>query len=206
MKSQTMPYTLHSVKILLIDDMRPMLALTKSVLSIFGFHDVLLAVNGEEGFEMVLEHDPDLIITDWVMEPVNGLEFTERVRRDPMTPNPYVPIIMMTGFTSRLRVEQARDAGITEFLMKPFSARDLYNRIHTIIEKPRRFVDAAEFFGPDRRRKRGSDYAGPRRRDEDPAAAAHSAHTSLQTPSEADLKKADDILKKLQTEARNISE
>ncbi|MCD8563128.1 MAG: response regulator [Alphaproteobacteria bacterium] len=201
-----MPYTLHTIKILLIDDMRPMLALTRSVLKIFGFQDVVVAVDGEEGFEMVLEHDPDLIITDWVMKPVDGLEFTERVRRDPMSPNPYVPIIMMTGFSSRLRVEQARDAGVTEFLMKPFSARDLYNRIHTIIEKPRQFVDAGEFFGPDRRRRRSADYAGPRRRDEDPNAAQPSSQTSLQAPSEADLNKADEILKQLQNEARNISE
>lgn len=83
-----MPYTLHTIKILLIDDMRPMLALTRSVLKIFGFQDVVVAVDGEEGFEMVLEHDPDLIITDWVMKPVDGLEFTERVRRDPMSPQP----------------------------------------------------------------------------------------------------------------------
>lgn len=202
-----MPYTLNSVRILLIDDMRPMLTLTKSVLSIFGFRDVLMATNGEEGFEMVLEHDPDLIITDWMMEPVNGLEFTERLRRDPMTPNPYVPVIMMTGFSSKLRVEQARDAGITEFLMKPFSSRDLYNRIHLIIEKPRQFVDAGDFFGPDRRRKRSQDYGGPRRRSEEgrPATADSSAAPS-QAPSEADLKKADDILKKLQSDTRNLSD
>ncbi|MCD8497998.1 MAG: response regulator [Alphaproteobacteria bacterium] len=156
-----MPYKLNSVRILLIDDMRSMLTLTKSVLGIFGFKDIYMASNGEEGFDMVMEHDPDLIITDWMMEPVNGLEFSERVRRDPMTPNPYVPIIMMTGFSSKLRVEQARDAGITEFLMKPFSSRDLYTRIHTIIEKPRQFVDSGEFFGPDRRRKRTPDSRHP---------------------------------------------
>lgn len=202
-----MPYTLSSVRILLIDDMRPMLTLTKSVLSIFGFKDVFMATNGEEGFEMVMEHDPDLIITDWMMEPMNGLEFTERVRRDPMTPNPYVPIIMMTGFSSRLRVEQARDAGVTEFLMKPFSSRDLYNRIHLIIEKPRQFVDSGEFFGPDRRRRRNAEQGGPRRRGDDPRPAVMDIDAvPSQAPSEADLKKADDILKKLQVDARNVSE
>lgn len=201
-----MPYTLNTIKILLIDDMRPMLALTRSVLNIFGFRDILLAVNGEEGFEMVLEHDPDLIITDWMMEPMDGLAFTERIRRDPMTPNPYVPIIMMTGFSSRLRVEQARDSGVTEFLMKPFSARDLYSRVYNIIEKPRQFVDTGEFFGPDRRRKRSADYAGPRRRDNEPRPAPGGDSSSLPLPSDADLKKADDILKQLQDDARTISE
>lgn len=196
-----MPYTLSSVRILLIDDMRPMLTLTKSVLSIFGFKDVLMAIDGEEGFDMVVEHDPDLIITDWMMEPVNGLEFTERLRRDPMTPNPFVPVIMMTGFSSKLRVEQARDAGITEFLMKPFSSRDLYTRIHQIIEKPRQFVDSGTFFGPDRRRKRSPDYAGTKKRGEDLKNLPSSTETV-----ELELRTADDILKKLQLEARKLSE
>lgn len=197
-----MPYQLNSVKILLIDDMRPMLTLTKSVLNIFGFKEVFTASNGDEAFEMVVQHDPDLIITDWMMEPVNGLEFTERLRRDPMTPNPYVPVIMMTGFSSKLRVEQARDAGITEFLMKPFTSRDLYNRIHLIIEKPRQFVDAGEFFGPDRRRKRNLEYKGSKKRGEDGLAEV----AYLDDPSEADIRKADDILKQLQNNARKMSE
>lgn len=197
-----MPYTLSSVKILLVDDMRPMLTLTKSVLSIFGFKDVQMASNGEEGFEMVVQFDPDLIITDWMMEPVNGLEFTERLRRDPMTPNPYVPVIMMTGFSSKLRVEQARDAGITEFLMKPFTSRDLYNRVHTIIEKPRQFVDAGDFFGPDRRRKRNAEYGGSRKRGDDPK-PAEETFIDISGPSESDIRRADDILKKLQREARS---
>ncbi|HRQ60728.1 MAG TPA: response regulator [Alphaproteobacteria bacterium] len=195
-----MPYTLNNVKILLVDDMRSMLTLTKSVLSIFGFKDVLMASNGEEAFEMVVQHDPDLIITDWMMEPMNGLEFTQRLRRDPMTPNPYVPVIMMTGFSSKLRVEQARDAGITEFLMKPFSSRDLYNRVHTIIEKPRQFVDSGEFFGPDRRRKRSADFVGERKRGDDPKPPET---TFLEMPSDNDMRRADEILKKLQREARS---
>ena len=60
-----------------------------------------------------------------------------------------------------------RDAGVTEFLVKPFNARDLYRRIVQIIERPRQFVRSEDFFGPDRRRKRESNYAGPRRREED---------------------------------------
>lgn len=198
-----MPYTLSSVRILIVDDMRSMLTLVKSVLSIFGFKEVFMAQNGDEAFEMVVEHDPDLIITDWMMEPVNGLEFTQRLRRDPMTPNPYVPVIMMTGFSSKLRVEQARDAGITEFLMKPFSSRDLYNRIHTIIEKPRQFVDAGDFFGPDRRRKRGEDYKGSRKRGDDPRPTEV---TYLDEPNERDMRRADQILKKLQNDTRKASE
>lgn len=191
-----MTYTLHKAKILIVDDMKPMLSLTQSVLKIMGFKEVHVAQNGEEAFDLVCKHDPDLIITDWMMEPMDGLELTEKIRKDPMSPNPYVPILMMTGFSSRIRVERARDIGITEFLVKPFSSRDLYARVVQIVEKPRQFVDTGEFFGPDRRRKRGKDYEGVRRRDED--AASRNALT-------ADDAEATDILKKLRDEAKKIS-
>ena len=104
---------------------------------------------------------------------------------------------MMTGFSSRLRVEQARDKGITEFLVKPFSSQDLYSRVVQIIEKPRQFVDAEEFFGPDRRRKIRTDYEGPRRRDDD---------GSSDEPETQEQRQAADILKKLRDEARNVSD
>jgi DNA-binding response OmpR family regulator len=76
-------------------------------------------------------------------------------------------IVMMTGYSHKIRVEEARDVGVTEFLVKPFRARDLYARIEQLIEKPRRFVEAEAFFGPDRRRRKmkAEEYKGPKRRD-----------------------------------------
>ena len=73
----------------------------------------------------------------------------------------------MTGYSNRVRVEHARDEGITEFLAKPYTSRDLYNRIVQIIEKPRQFVKNKEFFGPDRRRRSDGDYEGPKKRGKD---------------------------------------
>ena len=186
-----MAYKLEKVKILIVDDMQPMLDLTKSVLKIFGFKLVFTAPNAEEAFEIVCKEDPDLIITDWMMSPVDGLEFAKQVRRDPLSPNPYVPVLMMTGFSARFRVENARDAGITEFMVKPFSARDLYKRVVQIVERPRQFVEAGEFFGPDRRRKSDENYEGPRRRERDKLGEEKGENA--------------DILKKLQQEARNVS-
>ena len=191
-----MPYDLTTSKILIVDDMRPMLTLTKSILNIFGFKRVDMAQSGKEALDLVIREDPDLIITDWLMEPMNGLELTKEIRKNPLCPNPYVPIIMMTGFSSRLRVESARDYGITEFLVKPFTSRDLYNRIVQIIEKPRQFVDANDFFGPDRRRRHDNDYEGPKRRDDD------SETNEEQTEKN---KENSDILIKLRNEARKLS-
>lgn len=186
-----MAYKLDHVTVLVVDDMRPMLTLVQSVLSTFGFKNIHLAENAEEAYELVKKENPDFIITDWMMDPTDGLEFTQRVRTDPASPNPYVPIIMMTGFSSKLRVEKARDIGITEFLVKPFNAKDLYARVFQIIEKPRQFVSTEEFFGPDRRRKNIKDYTGPRRRDRD-------------EPEDDTAKASQDILKKLSEEAKKI--
>lgn len=189
-----MPYRFDTVKLLIVDDMAPMLDLMKTSLDIMGFKQILTAKNGEEAFRLICDHDPDLILTDWVMEPMDGLQLAQKIRRDPMSPNPYVPIIMMTGFSSRLRVEASRDHGITEFMVKPFTARDLYTRIHQIIEKPRQFVDASEFFGPDRRRKIAKDYVGARRRGAD----------EKQKPSTPEEKEASSLLSQLRNEAKKV--
>lgn len=79
------------------------------------------------------------------MKPVDGISLTRRLRNDPLSPNQYVPVILMTGFSEKRRVMQARDVGVTEFLVKPFNARDLYRRIAQIIEKPRQFVRSEDF-------------------------------------------------------------
>ncbi len=193
-----MPYALDKAKILIVDDMKPMLSLATSVLKIFGFKNIQTAVNGEEAFGILCKQDPDLVVTDWMMEPMDGLEFTKLIRRSPLSPNPYVPVMMMTGFSSRLRVESARDMGVTEFLVKPFSARDLYARVVQIIERPRQFVDAGTFFGPDRRRKLVRDYSGVKRRDDD------QFHESIEFNDEQ--KHLMDILDKLREEAKTISD
>ena len=192
-----MAYKLEKVQVLVIDDMKPMLVLVQSVLKAFGFEQIHLAENGEEGFEKVCKYNPDLVITDWMMSPIDGLEFTKMVRKEPMVPNPYVPILMMTGFSSRLRVGMARDYGITEFLSKPFTSRDLYSHVRHIVEKPRQFVDSDAFFGPDRRRKRVENYDGPHRRDNDEE-ETKKAETAKQ-------KETMKILMKLREETKNIS-
>ncbi|NCT40349.1 MAG: response regulator [Alphaproteobacteria bacterium] len=164
-----MPYTLDKVRILIVDDMTPMLDITKAILKTFGFYHVFTATNGEEAFELACNKEPDLIITDWIMEPMDGLEFAKKIRTHKRSPDPFVPIIMMTGFSSKLRVEEARDSGITEFLVKPFTSEDLYKRVHQIIEKPRQFVEVGDFFGPDRRRRENDNFDGPAKRATDKA-------------------------------------
>lgn len=144
-----------------------MLDLAKAIMETFGVKNVLTARDGEDGFRKFCKHNPDLVIADWMMKPMDGISLTRRIRNDPASVNQFTPVVLMTGFSERRRVVQARDAGVTEFLVKPFNVRDLYKRIYQVIERPRQFVRSEDFFGPDRRRKRNKDFKGPYQRETD---------------------------------------
>lgn len=162
-----MPYQFSKIKVLVVESNNAMFDLTKGVLQTFGFGRVLSSYNVENAFHVFCRENPELVIVDWLSSEPNGIDLTRMIRTFPESPNPYVPIIMMTGYSQKRRVMMARDAGITEFVVKPFTAETLYKRIQTIIEKPRDFVKSPDFFGPDRRRK-SQDYTGEDRRKDAP--------------------------------------
>ena len=161
-----MTYKLDKLSVLIVEDMLPMLTLTKSLLHIFGFRKIYTARDGVEGYNLYFNKQPDLIITDWHMDSMDGLDLIHKIRTDEDSPTPYIPIILMTGYSNQKRVEKARDNGMTEFLMKPYTAKDLCNKSVQLIEKPRTFVKCNGFIGPDRRRRVDA-YDGPIRRTED---------------------------------------
>jgi len=144
-----------------------MRSLLRALLNALGIKDISEAIHGHAAMEALRERKIDLVLTDLAMSPMDGLELTRHVRNDENSPNPFVPIIMITGHTERYRVEAARDAGVTEFLAKPVTAHNLFARITEILERPRAFVRCESYFGPDRRRQEMENYAGPRRRAEE---------------------------------------
>ena len=86
------------------------------------------------------------------------------IRQPGANANPYVAVIMLTGHSEKNRVTAARDAGITEFLAKPISAKGLYERIVNVVANPRPFIKTKTYFGPDRRRNVNPTYSGQERR------------------------------------------
>jgi len=96
--------------------------------------------------------DVDFLICDLVMEPFDGLALTRLVRRSAKSPNTAVPIIMLTGASDVGRMNEARDAGVTEFVAKPVSPKALLIRLKHTLENPRPFVRFQSYVGPDRRR------------------------------------------------------
>jgi len=126
--------------------------------------DVYEAEDGATGLDAFTHHVPDIVMTDWAMPIFDGLELTQMIRQPGANANPFVPIIMVTGHTEKERVTAARDAGVTEFLAKPISAKALYQRIVNVVANPRPFIKTKTYFGPDRRRNTNNAYIGPERR------------------------------------------
>jgi two-component system chemotaxis response regulator CheY len=159
-----MSYQFDRLKVLVVDDNQHMRTLVSAVLQAFGIKAVTEASNAEDAWEIIRMQPCDIIFCDWVMPGMNGLELTEKIRSAPDSPNPFVPIVMLTGHTSIERVNTARDAGVNEFLAKPVSSKAILNRMVSVIEHPRPFVRTKMYFGPCRRRRRDGDYGGPERR------------------------------------------
>lgn len=162
-----MAFDFKKLSILVVEDTAPMRKLIASVLETMEVGTIYTAEDGESGYEQIKKHNPDIVVSDWHMEPVNGIELTHEIRTNTLSPNRMVPVILVTGYSALTRVAEARDAGVTEFLVKPFSANDLAKRIAYVINKPRDFIDCEHYFGPDRRRRVNPDYKGPMRRAED---------------------------------------
>ncbi len=154
---------LAALSILIVDDSPQMRAITASVLEGVGIRTILEAGDAATGLEILRSEAVDVVIVDYKMAPVNGAEFVRRVRNSPDSRDPFVPIIMLTGHADRRRIYEARDAGVSEFLAKPVTAKALIGRLQTLILKPRPFVKLDGYFGPDRRRIDRRD-GGERRR------------------------------------------
>jgi CheY-like chemotaxis protein len=94
----------------------------------------------------------DLIMSDYLMDGVDGNLFLHWIRTNQDVPDRFVPFVMVSGAADQFVVEQARDTGVNEFLAKPFSARSVADQILAVVNSPRQFVLAPGYFGPDRRR------------------------------------------------------
>ena len=152
---------LASLSVLVIDDNAAMRAIVIAMLNAAGVRQVHSAGGVTAAMALLRQETIDLAIVDYKMTPLDGAAFIRMVRTDADSPDVYLPIIMMTGHADLRRIKGARDAGVTEFMVKPITAKALLGRIETIILRPRPFVRLDGYFGPDRRR---ADRAAPQRR------------------------------------------
>ncbi|PIW27029.1 MAG: two-component system response regulator [Rhodospirillales bacterium CG15_BIG_FIL_POST_REV_8_21_14_020_66_15] len=146
-------YDLSQIKVLVAEDYAPMRKLLGQILFELNVADFQMVTSGKEAIDFLEEYHADLILVDNIMEPIDGTELTRLVRAGKTPADRNIPIIMVSGETSKDLIINARDAGVNEFLAKPISTRMVYQRFLNIIENPRSFVQTDEFYGPDRRRR-----------------------------------------------------
>ncbi len=144
---------LSNVKFLIVEDNKFMQTVVRRVLSALGAREVRECNDGADALKILKTWPADIVITDWAMEPLDGIELTTMIRTAADSTNPYVPIIMLTAYSEMNRIVEARDSGVNEFVVKPISVNTLFSRIQAVIERPRPFIRIKDFFGPDRRRK-----------------------------------------------------
>jgi CheY-like chemotaxis protein len=154
----------NKLRFLVCDDNPHMRRILRTLLHSFGAREVYESEDGATALEMYTHYVPDIVITDWSMPIFDGLELAQMIRQPESKGNPFAPIIMLTGHSEKRRVTVARDAGVTEFLAKPISAKGLYQRILNVVANPRPFIKTKTYFGPDRRRNTSTAYIGPERR------------------------------------------
>lgn len=143
---------LSLLSVLIVDDVRAMRAIIRTTLREFGIEKITEAADGEAALAILCSEQVDLVISDYSMEPLNGIEFTRRVRQPNNGVNPYVPILMISGHTEISRVKEALDAGVTAFLAKPITPAHLQKKLVAIMESTPPMVQTETYCGPDRRR------------------------------------------------------
>lgn len=175
---------MSALTVLIVDSNSYMRKIIRTMLRGFGISRLREASDGAVALEELNMHIIDLVVADYALETLNGVELTEMVRGAEDSPNRFVPIVMLSAYTEKWRVEAARDAGVTEFLRKPLCAKDLYLRLEEVIERPRNFIRTARYFGPDRRRKVMVGPSTPRRRADDQGAEAEAGRMDAPVPQE----------------------
>ncbi len=151
---------------LVVDDNAHMRTLLTAVLKAFGIVHIRQASNASEASAHISKYVPDFAIVDYLMPPDDGIEFVQQIRQGGENIR-YLPVVLVTSYAERECVERARDAGVTEFLVKPITPKGVFRRIEEIVVRPRPFIRCDTYFGPDRRRRSDPNFTGPFRRAED---------------------------------------
>ncbi len=156
-------YDLSNFTILVVEDSTYMQDLITSMLKIFGVGDILNCGDAKEAIDLLTItqartksryiNNVDIILTDWLMPDGSGKDLLQWIRNNDKDSIRFLPIIVVSGYTTEKITNETRDLGAHETLVKPISANSLASRICSVIDNPRKFIKAPNYFGPDRRRQ-----------------------------------------------------
>ncbi|MEI6730715.1 MAG: response regulator [Pseudomonadota bacterium] len=120
-----------NMPILIVDDYKTMLKIINNLLKQLGFENVEEATDGAMAFDKLREKQYGLIISDWNMEPMSGFELLKKVRADERTKA--IPFIMITAESKTENVVAAKEAGVSNYIVKPFNAETLKTKLVSVL-------------------------------------------------------------------------
>ena len=121
-----------NMKILVIDDFKTMRRIVTNLLAQLGFKNIDEAIDGESALEKIAETQYNLIISDWNMEPMSGFELLQKIRAAD-EPLKTVPFIMVTAESKPENIIKAKQAGVNNYIVKPFNAETLKTKMSAVI-------------------------------------------------------------------------
>lgn len=166
---------LTNFRVLIVDDFTFMAELLAGLLKEAGIGNTLTCESAEEAQQRIThaaQHQSasshiDLALIDWLMPGTNGVELIKWIRGHKQEHIKFMPLVLISAYTSRKVVQAARDNGANEALVKPIAAETLISRLIHVINHQRPFVKTGTFFGPDRRRQ-DQPFQGEEKRKTDP--------------------------------------
>lgn len=118
--------------ILIVDDEQPIREMIAVALEMAGYH-TLEASNARDAHALIVDQQPILVLLDWMMPGTSGIELARRLRKDPATQD--IPLIMLTAKADEDNTIQALEAGLDDFISKPFSPRELVARLKAVLRR-----------------------------------------------------------------------
>ncbi|MCV6610266.1 MAG: phosphate regulon transcriptional regulator PhoB [Amphritea sp.] len=119
-------------RVLIVDDEAPIREMIAVALEMAGY-ECLEADSAQAAHPIIVDNKPDMVLLDWMMPGVSGIEFARRLRKDEMTSD--IPIIMLTAKTDEDNKIQGLESGIDDYITKPFSPRELVARLKTVLRR-----------------------------------------------------------------------
>ncbi len=121
----------RSVPVLVVDDYKTMLRIIRNLLKQIDFHNVEDAADGHEALRKLREGEFGLVISDWNMQPMTGLQLLQAVRAEPKLA--HTPFIMVTAESKADNVVAAKQAGVSTYIVKPFNAETLRDKMEKVL-------------------------------------------------------------------------
>lgn len=122
-----------NMNVLIVDDYKTMLRIIRNLLKQLGFNNVDEATDGSQALGKLKEKKYGLVISDWNMQPMTGLQLLKAVRADENLSS--TPFIMVTAESKTENVMAAKEAGVNNYIVKPFNAETLKGKIESVIGK-----------------------------------------------------------------------